>query len=152
MRLIRMVVDVRSEIGESGSEKKLVTLRRTKSKNDPISISHAAKSPLARFPDHPTIGPVLDIWPHRIRGPYLGGIIRNQCRPVNSKDPEHEGCCSPCVLATVLARTRHQVETPHSTRGLRDCSFSGSKQLVVCSHKFSWCSYCGLKQCFMHHA
>ena len=36
---------VRSEIGGSGSEKKLCTLLGPKPQNDPINISHAAKRP-----------------------------------------------------------------------------------------------------------
>ena len=69
MRLIRMVVDMRSEIGESGSEKKLCTLLKSKSQNDPINIFHAPKSPRAHFsgpsrhrPNIGYIGP-SDPWP-----------------------------------------------------------------------------------------
>ena len=45
MRPIRVVVDMRSEIGEWGSEKNLCMLPRSKPQNDPINISHAPKWP-----------------------------------------------------------------------------------------------------------
>ena len=48
VRLMPVVMDMRSEIGDSGSEEKSFTLLRSKSQNDPISIFHAPKSPLAR--------------------------------------------------------------------------------------------------------
>ena len=44
---------LRSEIGGSGSEKKLCTLPRSKPQNDPINISHAPKRPGTAYLSRP---------------------------------------------------------------------------------------------------
>ena len=40
-----------------------------------LALSVRPNRPNSLFWTHPTIGPVLDIWPHRICGPYLGEMI-----------------------------------------------------------------------------
>ena len=39
-----------------------------------LALSMRPNHPWGNFPDHPSIGPILDILPHRIHGPYLGGM------------------------------------------------------------------------------
>ena len=98
VQLIRKVVDMRSEIGELRSETNCAHFRVQTPKMIQISIFHSSKSPLARFSGPSRHRPILNTLPHRICGPYLGGMSQPQTLFTANQHPStNRLSCKSCL-------------------------------------------------------